>query len=244
MDLFPRRTTFDAPPTPDEEELMVTPATFPARELMKVGVLDGGQQFGIDFLDIVAQSLLVATYAKGRDDSAFKRDTLFAENDLESSAFADCLTDNLIAKAVEFKTGVFHFARDCEGKPAFGIGGRSCCRAFDKYRDSRHSGSAFILYDAAELVGFRLEKLFQIDVVPDNSPRDFQRSEEFFADIFDAFLRNADADFCGKIDIVTAVEQIRRLRLNFADHFFERNVIEFQFYLYIPLRCRIEIDSK
>ena len=36
MDLLPRSTTFVAPPTPDDEALMVTPATLPANEFMKL----------------------------------------------------------------------------------------------------------------------------------------------------------------------------------------------------------------
>ena len=35
IDLFPLSTTFEAPPTPDDEALMVTPATLPERALMK-----------------------------------------------------------------------------------------------------------------------------------------------------------------------------------------------------------------
>ena len=39
MDLLPRRITFDAPPTPEEEALIVTPATLPVSELMKLASL-------------------------------------------------------------------------------------------------------------------------------------------------------------------------------------------------------------
>ena len=36
IDLLPRSTTFVAPPTPDDEALIVTPATLPANEFMKL----------------------------------------------------------------------------------------------------------------------------------------------------------------------------------------------------------------
>ena len=36
IDFSPRMTTFEAPPTPDDEALIVTPATFPESELMKL----------------------------------------------------------------------------------------------------------------------------------------------------------------------------------------------------------------
>ena len=39
MDLLPRSTTFVAPPTPDDEALIVTPATLPDSELMKLASL-------------------------------------------------------------------------------------------------------------------------------------------------------------------------------------------------------------
>ena len=39
MDLLPRRTTFVAPPTPDDEALIVTPATLPESEFMKLASL-------------------------------------------------------------------------------------------------------------------------------------------------------------------------------------------------------------
>ena len=39
MDLFPLKTTLAAPPTPDDEALMVTPATLPERALMKFAFL-------------------------------------------------------------------------------------------------------------------------------------------------------------------------------------------------------------
>ena len=35
MDLVPRITTFDTPPIPEEEALILTPATFPLKELTK-----------------------------------------------------------------------------------------------------------------------------------------------------------------------------------------------------------------
>ena len=39
IDFVPRITTFEAPPTPEEEALMVTPATFPFNEFTKLGSL-------------------------------------------------------------------------------------------------------------------------------------------------------------------------------------------------------------
>ena len=39
IDLVPRITTFDTPPTPDEEALIVTPATLPLSELIKLASL-------------------------------------------------------------------------------------------------------------------------------------------------------------------------------------------------------------
>ena len=39
IDFVPRITTLDTPPTPDEEALMLTPATLPLNELIKLGSL-------------------------------------------------------------------------------------------------------------------------------------------------------------------------------------------------------------
>ena len=39
MDFVPRITTFDTPPTPDEDALILTPATFPLKELTKLASL-------------------------------------------------------------------------------------------------------------------------------------------------------------------------------------------------------------
>ena len=39
MALLPRITTFEAPPTPDDEAFMFTPATLPFSELMKLASL-------------------------------------------------------------------------------------------------------------------------------------------------------------------------------------------------------------
>jgi len=39
MDFVPRITTLDTPPTPDEEALIVTPATLPLRALTKLASL-------------------------------------------------------------------------------------------------------------------------------------------------------------------------------------------------------------
>ena len=39
IDFIPRMTTFEAPPTPDDEVLIITPATLPVSEFMKLASL-------------------------------------------------------------------------------------------------------------------------------------------------------------------------------------------------------------
>ena len=71
MDFVPRITTFDTPPTPDEEALMFTPATLPLNEFYKVGIFIGSNGICIHLLYIVGQCLFRTLDTEGGNHHFF-----------------------------------------------------------------------------------------------------------------------------------------------------------------------------
>ncbi len=191
----------------------------------EIGVLDGGEQVGLDLLHIVAQGLLVAPDAECGDDSALKFRAFLPERDVENPPLANLPAYNRVAERVELERSSEEVARDEEGEMAVNVGDCSGrCSLHDNCR-ARNCGARAVGHRSRHRHGGRLRGVGEVDVVSVDSPADFQRREELCADGFYRLVFHRQRHFPVKVRYADE-EKVGALFLDAVYRLGERDVLQ------------------